>query len=278
MARPAGTLFVVSTPIGNLEDITLRALRTLREVDLIAAEDTRVTLKLLTHYGIRKPLISYHRHSPKGVVQKIVGMLRSGKNVALVSDAGTPGISDEGEQVVRACAEAGIRVAAVPGPSALITALVVSGLPTGGFVFCGFLPRKSVERKRALGDLAREPRTLVFFEAPHRLLALLKDALEVLGDRPAVVVREATKKFEEIARGLLSELVARFQRSPARGEATVVIAGAAREQAPAEAAHEACGYARRLVSEGISRRDAARQAAARFGVPWRSVYRLLLEA
>lgn len=278
-ARPSGTLFIVSTPIGNLEDITLRALRTLREVDLIAAEDTRVTLKLLTHYGIRKPLISYHRHSPKGVVEKIVARLRSGDNVALVSDAGTPGISDEGEAVVRACVAAGLGVVPVPGPSALITALVVSGLPTKGFVFSGFLPRKAADRKRARSELAAETRTLVFFEAPHRLAALLKNALETLGNRPAVVVREATKKFEEIARGSLSQLSGRFHDTAARGEVTVLIAGAAeaaREAAAAAAPDDALACARRLVAQGASRRDAARRAAERFGIPWRPVYRRLL--
>lgn len=275
--RPSGTLFIVATPIGNLEDITLRALRTLREADLIAAEDTRVTLKLLSHYGISKPLTSYHRHSPKGVVGKIVSHLKSGKNVALVSDAGTPGISDEGEEVVRACIAAGIPVVPVPGPSALITALVVSGLPTRGFVFTGFLPRRASDRKWVLQELSSQTRTLVFFEAPHRLLAFLGDALAVLGDRPAVVVRELTKQFEEVARGALSELLAGFQQRPPRGEVTVLVAGAAAREASPAPTGDALSYAKKLIAEGSSRRDAARQAAERFGIPWRSVYRLLLE-
>jgi len=281
--EPCGTLFLVATPIGNLEDITLRALRTLREVDIIAAEDTRVTVKLLSHYDIRKPMFSYHRHSRPGVAGKIVALLKDGKNVALTCDAGTPGVSDPGEEVVRACIREGLPVVAIPGPSALIAALAVSGLPTSSLVFTGFLPRRSSERRKLLEALCGQPQTLVFFEAPHRLVACLKDVRQVLGDRQAVVARELTKKFEEIARGTLSQLVRHFEEASPRGEAVVLVAGAAPlparpggEQLPESRLNEAIALARSLRSAGTSTRSAAMRAAENLKVPWRGVYRALL--
>jgi 16S rRNA (cytidine1402-2'-O)-methyltransferase len=279
--RPSGVLYLVATPIGNLEDITLRALRTLREVDVIAAEDTRVTLKLLSHYGISKPLVSYHRHSKPGALQRILSLLREGKNVALVCDAGTPGISDPGEEVVRACVREGLQVAAIPGPSALISALSVAGLPTSGFVFTGFLPRRASERRRAIAELAGERRTLVFFEAPHRLLACLKDMIQALGDRQAVAARELTKKFEEMIRGPLSSISKHFEATKPRGEIIIIVAGAQQhtprsEESPGDRMSEAIAMARSLRASGKSTRSAAMQAGETLNVRWRAIYRALL--
>lgn len=221
-----GTLYVVATPIGNLEDITLRALRVLAGVDLIAAEDTRQTRKLLAQHGISTPLTSYHRHSGPGKEDRVIVTLRSGKSVALVSDAGTPAISDPGESLVARAAAEGIPLVPVPGPCALIAALAVSGLPSGHFAFDGFLPRTGKNRRRFLAGLVHDRRTLVFYEAPHRVLDTLADLELVLGDRPAVVARELTKTFEEVYRGTLAGARAHFGASPPRGEFTIIVAGA----------------------------------------------------
>ena len=218
-----GTLYVVGTPIGNLEDITLRAIRVLKEVDVIAAEDTRVTRTLLNHYEITTPLASFHEFSGPAKVRRLVERLGS-QDVALVSDAGTPGISDPGFPLIRAAIEAGIEVVPIPGPSATLTALVVSGLPMHAFTYLGFMPRKSGERRRLLESIAEAPLTQVLYESPHRLLAALTDIVAVLGpDRPLAVGRELTKKFEEITRGSAAEVLERFQRRAPRGEFTLVI-------------------------------------------------------
>jgi 16S rRNA (cytidine1402-2'-O)-methyltransferase len=218
-----GTLYVVGTPIGNLEDITFRAVRVLSEVDLIAAEDTRVTRTLLNHYQITTPLSSFHEFSGPGKVRRLVERL-AGQDVALVSDAGTPGISDPGFPLIRAAIEAGIAVVPIPGPSATLTALVVSGLPMHAFTYLGFMPRKSGERRRLLESLADADLTQVVYESPHRLLATLADVVAVLGpDRPLAVGRELTKKFEEIVRGPAAEVLERFRRRAPRGEFTLVI-------------------------------------------------------
>jgi 16S rRNA (cytidine1402-2'-O)-methyltransferase len=218
-----GTLYVVGTPIGNLEDITLRAIRTLKEVDLIAAEDTRVTRTLLNAYQITTPLSSFHEFSGPGKVRRLVERL-AGEDVALVSDAGTPGISDPGFPLIRAAIEAGIEVVPIPGPSATLTALVVSGLPMHAFTYLGFMPRKSGERRRLLASLADATLTQVLYESPHRLLATLGDIVSVLGpDRPLAIGRELTKKFEEIVRGSAAEALARFEKRAPRGEFTLVI-------------------------------------------------------
>jgi 16S rRNA (cytidine1402-2'-O)-methyltransferase len=218
-----GTLYVVGTPIGNLEDVTVRAIRTLREVDLIAAEDTRVTRILLAAHDIRTPLTSFHEFSGPTKVRRLVERL-AGADVALVSDAGTPGLSDPGFPLIRAAIEAGVPIVPIPGPSAILTALVVSGLPMHAFCFLGFLPRKAGERRRFLAGLAESTRTAVVFESPHRAAAALRDLAEVLGpDRPLAIGRELTKKFEEIARGTAGELAERFARQTPRGEFTLVI-------------------------------------------------------
>ncbi len=246
-----GTLYVVGTPIGNLEDITLRAIRILKEVDLIAAEDTRVTRTLLNAYQITTPLASFHEFSGAGKVRRLVERL-AGQDVALVSDAGTPGISDPGFPLIRAAIEAGIEIVPIPGPSATLTALVVSGLPMHAFTYLGFMPRKSGERRRLLESLADAPLTQVVYESPHRLVAALSDIVTVLGpDRPLAVGRELTKKFEEIVRGSAAEVLERFQRRAPRGELTLVIgpAGDARTDHDADRSPDEQRVSRRTAPD-----------------------------
>jgi 16S rRNA (cytidine1402-2'-O)-methyltransferase len=223
----SGVLYLVSTPIGNLRDITLRALDVLAQVDVIAAEDTRHTGLLLRHYGIRTPLTSYYEYNRVKRTPELIARLRSGESVALVSDAGTPGISDPGSYLVRAAVAEGVRVQAIPGPTALVAALVASGLATDRFVFEGFLPTKKGRRTR-LENLRQEERTLVFYESPHRLQRTLRDLMEALGDRQAVVARELTKKFEEIIRAPLSQLVANLEAKRIKGEVVLIVEGKAR--------------------------------------------------
>ena len=270
-----GTLYVVATPIGNLEDITLRALRVLREVDLIAAEDTRHTGRLLAHYGISTPQTSYHDHNKRLKLEPILEALTQG-DVALVCDAGTPGLSDPGYRLVREALARGFPVVPVPGPSALVAALVVSGLPTDAFVFLGFLPRRSGERRRLLAEVADQQRTLVAFEAPHRLLESLADIETVLGDRPIAVARELTKLHEEVWRGTVRQARAHFEAHPPRGEITLVIAGASPEETvwEEETVREALAE---LLTAGLSPSQAARQIAALSGWPRRRIYRMALE-
>lgn len=271
----AGRLFLVGTPLGNLEDITLRALRVLREVDLIAAEDTRRTRELLSYYNIHKPLTSFHHHNRKEKGPVLIRLLKEGKDIALVTDAGMPGISDPGEDLVREALRAGLEVAPVPGPSAVITALVVSGLPARRFVFEGFLPRKGKERKERLADLAYEERTLVLFEAPHRLLKTLKELLEAWGDRSVAVARELTKKFETVFRGTLKEALKYFEENPPRGECTLVVAGASRE-APTFIPEEVALLVEALEKAGRPRKEALAQIAKFYGRPRREIYKACL--
>lgn len=266
-----GTLYLVGTPIGNLEDITLRALRVLREVSLIAAEDTRHTRTLLARYDIHTPTTSYFEHNKLAKLDVILTALETG-DVALVSDAGMPGISDPGYELVRAALERGFSVVPVPGPSAIITALAASGLPTDAFVYIGFLPRKAGERRRALQSLRGERRTLVLYEAPHRLLDTLGDILDTLGDRPVAIARELTKVHEEIWRGTVAEARAHFAERVPRGEFTLVIGGTAEPQAWAEEQVRAALGQR--LAEGWSARDAAADVAVRSGWRKRDVHRL----
>ncbi|MCS6776644.1 MAG: 16S rRNA (cytidine(1402)-2'-O)-methyltransferase [Chloroherpetonaceae bacterium] len=219
-------LTLVATPIGNLEDITLRALQTLREVDVIASEDTRKTGLLLKHFGIQKPQISFYEHNEDRAGEKILTLLREGRSVALVTSAGTPGISDPGYTLVRRAIDAGIPVTMAPGPAALIMAVVLSGLPVHSFTFRGFPPRKPGARKRFLAVDATSPHTLIFYESPSRIVALLQDALEVYGDRPAALANDLTKRFEQIERARLSHLLACLQGQSLRGEYILVVAGA----------------------------------------------------
>jgi len=218
-----GKLYVVSTPIGNLKDITLRALETLKKVDIIAAEDTRRTRKLLTHYSIKKPLVSYFEHNKFIRGRYLVERLKEGKSIALVSDSGTPGISDPGYYVINLAIENGIDVIPIPGASALLCALSASGCPTDRFVFEGYLPVRRKRRRDLLGELKDEPRTVIFYEAPHRLLRSLEDIREVLGDRKVVLGRELTKKFEEIRRANVGELIQHFVEHKPRGEFVIIL-------------------------------------------------------
>lgn len=221
-----GTLYVVATPLGNLEDITLRALRILGEVDMIVAEDTRHTRKLLTHHGMSRPMLSYHEHNKRKQAPHVLALLREGRQIALVTDAGTPGISDPGYYLLQILIEHGIPIVPIPGPSAVIAALSVAGLPTDRFVFEGFLPPKGGKRRRRLEALRHEPRSIVIYESPYRLLRLLDEIATQFGaDRRVVVTRELTKRFEEVRRGTVSELCSMLQGRTIRGECTVVIAG-----------------------------------------------------
>ncbi len=222
--KTTGTLYLVSTPIGNLEDITLRALRILKEVELIAAEDTRQTRRLLTHYDIHTPITSYFEGNQQAKRATLLARLRNGQNIALVSDAGTPTISDPGYPLLRGCIAEEIPIEAIPGPSAVITAASISGLPLHNFTFEGFLSPKTGKRKRQLAVLAAEKRTLILFESPHRLIRFLEDVLEVMGERDIVIARELTKRFEEIFRGNVSEALKKFRSTAPRGEFTIVIA------------------------------------------------------
>ncbi|MCL6565701.1 MAG: 16S rRNA (cytidine(1402)-2'-O)-methyltransferase [Acidobacteriia bacterium] len=283
-AQPSGRcgcLYLVATPIGNLEDITLRALRVLREADLIACEDTRQTQKLLRHYGLRKRLVSYHEHNEMLRAPELVMELERGARVALVSDAGMPVLSDPGHRLVALCVRHGIPVVPVPGPSAVVAALVASGLPVDEFVFVGFLPARAGERRRRLQQLAGELRTLVLFEAPHRIRETVADALELLGDRPAVLAREVTKLHEEFLRGRLSELRTRLESKPPKGEITLLIGPAA--DTPAEArspAAPAGTLAERIEQlmreQGLDRKTALKQAARERGLSRREAYKQLL--
>ena len=228
------TLYLVATPIGNMGDITLRALDTLRAVDLVASEDTRKTGLLLQHFGIKKPQISFYAHNEKRAGPRIIEALQEGKSVALVTSAGTPGISDPGFTVVRDAVQAGIQVTMIPGPSAVIMAAVLSGLPLHSFTFRGFPPHKGGPRRRFLAVDQDSPHTLVFYESPHRLGKFLEDALSVYGDRPAAVTNDLTKLFETVNRGSLSELIALFKTTEPRGEYTIVVAGKGEPELPAD--------------------------------------------
>ncbi|MGB9660418.1 MAG: 16S rRNA (cytidine(1402)-2'-O)-methyltransferase [Moorellaceae bacterium] len=273
-----GCLFLVATPLGNLEDITLRALRVLKEADLIAAEDTRRTRELLAYYGLHTPLISYHQHNLQKRGSALLEWLKEGKKIALVTDAGMPGIADPGEDLVREAVEAGIEVVAVPGPSAVIAALAVSGLPTGRFVFEGFLPRKPSERKKRLRELAGEERTLVLFEAPHRLRETLQDMLDILGgERSIAVTRELTKKFETVFRGTIQEARDYFSQEEPRGEITMVVKGAARSK-PLFLPAEAAVLVEALEKAGRPRKEALAEVARFYGRPRREIYKACLES
>jgi 16S rRNA (cytidine1402-2'-O)-methyltransferase len=270
-----GTLYIVATPIGNLEDITLRALRVLKEADLIAAEDTRRTKKLLAHYDISTPLTSYYDEIERQKAAELVKQLASGKTIALVSDAGTPTLSDPGFRLVREAIRAGAPVVPVPGASALLAVLSASGLPTDRFVFEGFLPPKRRERREKLQNLVREPRTLVFYEAPHRLRETLADMLEILGDREAVFGREVTKAYEEFVRGSLSEALAAVERKAPRGEITLAVAGFAGESSSIDAKIE--DEVANLLKRGLRVKEIAEILGEKFDYPKKDIYRMVLE-
>lgn len=280
-----GCLYVVATPIGNLEDISLRALRILKEADLIACEDTRQTLKLLSHYDIHKRLVSYHEHNEITRASEIVIELEQGAKVVLVSDAGTPAISDPGHRLVTLCVRHGIKVVPVPGASAFVAALAASGMPLEEFSFVGFLPSKPVGRRKALRALAEEPRTIALYEAPHRLLETLVDTLEILGNRPAVIAREVTKLHEEFLRGHIVDLIAAVRKKSPRGEITLLI-GLPDERTMGEenagSEGSSVSLARRveeiMLQESLDQKAALKKAARERGLTRREAYRQLLIA
>ena len=273
----AGTLYLVPTPIGNLGDISRRAAETLERADFIAAEDTRVTVKLLNHLELKKPMVTYHRHNCETAGPAILRRLEAGESCALVTDAGTPAISDPGEDLVALCAAAGVTVEAVPGPCALTVALSVSGLPTGRFTFEGFLPLNKKNRRAQLDALRAEERTMIFYEAPHKLRATLDDLAGIFGpDRAMAVCRELTKLHEEVLRLTIGEAQARFAAQEPRGEFVLVVAGRP-PQAQEGDEDAALARAEALRREGLSLRDAATQAAEEFGVKKRALYNQMLE-
>lgn len=268
-----GALYVVGTPIGNLSDISDRALSTLSGVDFIAAEDTRVTSKLLNHFEIKKPLISYFEHNKLQKGEFICSRILNGESCALVSDAGMPAISDPGELLVAQCAESGIPVYVVPGPSAVVSALAVSGLPTGRFTFEGFLSMNKKSRGEHLNSVQEERRTMVFYEAPHKLLSTLKDMLEVLGDRRIAVVRELTKIHEEVLRTTLKKAVAFYTENPPKGEFVLVIEGCAEKAVESFSLDEAVLIAKDKMKEGLSASEAAKFASSVSGIKKGEIYK-----
>lgn len=273
----SGKLILVGTPIGNLGDFSPRAAEALSQCDFIAAEDTRVTLKLLNHFGIKRPLVSYHQHNRIERGEQIVARLEAGETCCLVSDAGMPAISDPGEDLVSQCAAHGIPVLAVPGPTAMATALAVSGLPTGRFCFEGFLSVNKLSRRQHIEAIVDERRTLVFYEAPHKLYATLRDLSRALGDRRCAIVRELTKVHEEVIRTTLCAAAARFREEEPRGEIVLVIEGAPEQPKEEMTLEDAVAQARALCDEGCSVSDAAKQAAKLSGIKKSDIYRLLTE-
>ena len=273
-----GILYLVATPIGNLADITHRALQVLRDVELIACEDTRHTRKLLQHYGIETKTISYHEHNEQQRAKELVELLQQGSNVAVVSDAGTPMINDPGFRLVRGAVEAGITIVPVPGPSALISALIAAGLPTDEFFFGGFLPARSNARRTRLEEVRSVPGTLIFYEAPHRLAASLKDAYEILGEREAVVARELTKLHEEIRRGRLSELVEHYSTVEPRGEIVLLIDRTVLDQPAAEQSQNTsvAALVKQFEADGLDHRAALKKAARELGLSRAEAYRRLV--
>jgi len=271
-------LYLVPTPIGNLGDISPRARETLASADFIAAEDTRVTLKLLNHLELKKPLISYYEHNKAFRGEKIVARILAGEICALVSDAGSPAISDPGEELVKQCAEAGIPVCAIPGPCAAITALSISAQNTGRFCFEGFLSTAKKSRREHLDSLREETRTMIFYEAPHKLLATLSDMAEVFGtDRSVSLCRELTKIHEEVVRTTLGEAVKRYTETPPKGEFVLVLAGAEPKKAENASPEEAAARVAELTASGLSRKDAVKQAAQELNLPRNLVYEASLE-
>jgi 16S rRNA (cytidine1402-2'-O)-methyltransferase len=275
--RAPGTLCLLATPIGNLGDISARAERALREADFVAAEDTRVTRKLLEHLGIKRPLLSSHAHNQRKSGEGIVERILRGETCALATDAGTPGISDPGVELVRLCAERGIAVTVIPGPCAAVSALVLSGLPSGRFAFEGFLSADARSRRDRLDELKTERRTMVFFEAPHKLERTLRDMLEAFGDRNISVSRELTKLHEETLRFTLSEALEHFAQTPPRGEFTLVVAGAAADAEPKPDLDAAVAAALALIDDGTTAKDAVKAVSAETGVAKNALYNAVVD-
>lgn len=273
----SGTLYVVGTPIGNLGDFSPRAQETLAQADFIAAEDTRVTLKLLNHFGIKKPMVSYFEHNKYQRGEIICDRIEQGETCALVSDAGMPAISDPGEMLVAQCAQRGIPVVVVPGPSAVVAALAVSGLPTGRFTFEGFLSTAKKSRREHLEEVRSERRTMVFYEAPHKLASTLEDMLAAWGNRRIALVREISKIHEEVRRTTLGEAARYYRENTPKGEFVLVIEGAPKEEAVDMTIEDAVAFARELMEQGHSAADAAKQAAQASSFKKGQIYRLLME-
>ena len=274
----AGILYLVPTPIGNLGDISVRCRETLELADFIAAEDTRVTLKLLNHLGIKKSLVSYYEHNKASKGDMIVERILAGENCALVSDAGSPAISDPGEDLVKQCAEAGVTVCAIPGPCAVITALSISGQSTGRFCFEGFLSMSKKSRRDHLESLIDEPRTMIFYEAPHKLLNTLEDMAAVFGgDRPISLCRELTKIHEEVVRTTLGQAIEKYSSQPPKGEFVLVVAGAPEKEKEIFTPDDAAKCVQQLMQSGMSRKDAIKQAATELNLPKNVVYEAALK-
>jgi len=276
-----GMLYLVATPIGNLEDITLRAIKTLKEVDFIAAEDTRQTIKLLNHFEIKKSLVSYYEHNKKEKGNYLINQLLEGKNIALVSDAGTPGISDPGEDLVRLCIENDIQVTMIPGPVAAVTGLVASGLPAGRFAFEGFLPMNKRARKERLASLKNEARTMVFYEAPHKLTHTLKDLLDIFGNRKIVLARELTKRFEEFIRSDLISAIDKYDLESPKGEFVLMVEGVNEEEVIENRKKDWNSinlqeHMKLYVNQGFDKKDAMKKVAEDRGISKREVYNQLL--
>jgi 16S rRNA (cytidine1402-2'-O)-methyltransferase len=280
--KMAGVIYLVATPIGNLEDISIRALNVLKEVDIIAAEDTRQSLKLLNHFDIKKTLVSYHEHNQRESGEKLINQVLEGKNIALVTDAGTPGISDPGEGIVRLAVQNGIKVYLIPGPAALIYGLVVSGLPTSRFVFEGFLPTDKKGRRERFESLKEEERTIIFYEAPHRLIRTLKDLYENFGDRNAALCRELTKKYEEIIRVKLSEAVELYNEKSPLGEYVIILEGKSREEkiSQQQLIYENLSieeHIKNLMDSGLNKKDAIKEVAKLRNIAKSEVYKHSIE-
>jgi 16S rRNA (cytidine1402-2'-O)-methyltransferase len=278
----SGTLYLVATPIGNLEDISLRALRVLKEVDIIAAEDTRQTIKLLNHFEIKNNLVSYYEHNKIEKGKYLIEQLIGGKDVALVSDAGSPGISDPGEDIVRLALEHDISLTMVPGPTAAVTGLVLSGLPTRRFSFEGFLPANKKLRNERLQSIKSDTRTLVFYEAPHKLIRTLKELRDAFGNRKIVLARELTKRFEEVCRITVDEAIEKYDREPPRGEFVLILEGADERQIKEESINSWMGislpeHVNRYMTDGLSKKEAMKKTAEDRGMSKRDVYKGLLE-
>ncbi len=278
---PPGCLYLVGTPIGNLEDITLRALRILKEADQIACEDTRHTQKLLTHYDIHKPLVSYHEHNELRRAPELVVAMEQGAKIALVSDAGMPLVSDPGHRLVTLCLRHQIPVVPIPGPSALLASLSASGLPSEEFLFVGFLPARSGERRRALERLRIEERTIILYEAPHRVAECVAEALEILGDRPACLAREVTKLHEEFLRGKLSEIITALEERPARGEITLILGppDATEGHVQGDSAQSLAARVEELMHQAkLDRKEALKLAAKERGLTRRAAYSQMVDS
>ena len=270
----SGALYIVPTPIGNLEDMTFRAVRVLKEVDLIAAEDTRHSQVLLNHYGIRTPVTSYHEHNERSKARELVERLRQGSSVALLSDAGTPMISDPGYRLMVEAIAAGVQVIPLPGPSALTAALTAAGLPTDRFAFEGFLPAKKSERRSTLEVLREDTRTLIFYETPHRLKETLADMADIFGDRDVAIGREISKVHEEFLRGAMREIIAKLEQQNVRGEITLIVQGATSGALVQE--EQLISEVRQLAEDGMRVKEISELLGARYGISRRDVYRLAL--